>query len=541
MKQLKDFATALRQLAQELDEMAVTPINPNTNYTSAQVRALANNGQILLVRDGAIVSDYGDTRVTATDYFAGLVAAFAAASAGDVIMCRGIKATGKELDLAQSNVKWLCEDVTITPTSGYNNIVLLNGADSEIHGLKIAGGGTANTGSGKGLTVNGIGAKVYRCEVSGTRGTTATDGGTLYCQEADQVVDGFVSKDAGYAGIYGLNANRLTLRNIEIYDPLDRGMNFAGSTALDWISLENVRGICDLGVIDYGGVGINWNTDGIIGTVRMSNVNLHNNDTAGNSYNGTSNHTCMKVQSMNTLIMSNCTFWHGDNSGAGESPSWRMEDPLLNPPPNEIYVDNCYFSDGFRFNGAKPKFVRVTNSSIGADLCSSSVLIYTLHCDDIAFLGCNMNMHAKTRLFTFSASRAATDRFRLVDCRLVANKATNAYIADANAALSTGYNTVAGNTYVNSGGGGWDRGADEFSELSLTTDHAGDMLFDGTKVGTGQGKHPASGSGPNYFSGLTCPAVNGRRVWNINWKATGSPSPAERAWIANAGNWNDWT
>lgn len=539
--------------------MAHFPVRQS--YSTREIRETANRGQILQMRNGTIVADYGDTRITAADYGNGISAAFAACEPGDTILMRGVYAAGP-CTLAQSRVKVICDDVMIVPktTPPYSALLTISGADCDVSGIVADGKAQANDVSDAcGIKVTGVRCMLRDVECNNILGkatvgddtTIYYDANGLHIAATDVTVDGYVTRDVGYAGLILENANRGTFKNLKIINPHNRSINIQGANDCEWISIDSVDGLLDSATAQPNGPGttagvvINVNQAGRIHALHLTNIKMRNAAvvSAGNSYNHASTLDMLKVQNVDQLYMDNVQLRHGDNAHAtGVTTSFRWE-TTTQDPPREVYIRNSMFSEGFTWGGQYPDYVHLENSHFGYDLCSSAVLIYNVRAKHFLAKSCSFNCYDKTRVFTLSASHAATDRFEIIDSEFKGNKATSLYVITGGIHLSAGNNLFVGNTLDNTGAGDFFRchsTDDEFGNLSLTTDRNGDMLWDKDIGGSGDGKHPPTGAGPSFFTGLTVPAVNGKRILNTGGDVLdvgGVNAIPTQGWVSRDGAW----
>jgi len=514
-------------------------------------RSFAQPGQMLLIRAGNVVADYGNSRVSAADYGNGFLAALAAAQSGDTLMCGPLCASLVNATLTASNVKILCTGTELNRSGNYTHLFKSTGDDNYVEGLIANGAGTANTGSGVGLYITGDRNHFHQCEANGTRGTTPTNGdgtGLRIDGNTDTVITSYRSTDSGYNAVWFRTANRVTLDGAEIVNCV-RSMGFNSTTDLDWIQVSNVNAVNST-VGNSALMNMNIDDGVALDELRMTNIALTDTDmiSAGYSYNSASGNQLMKLQNTTNIYLDNVNLTHGLNAGAGGGRTFYIQSYLGNVAPDRLIVKNSSFSDNMVF-GLKVPYMLWEGCRFGVRQSQATVAWYTLHAELAQFHGCEFNIHGASRVFTTSASQATTDRYEFKHSKFKADNASNVFLTQLSGSGNLG--TYAGNilfdetnSLSNSGAGDFLRSNDRFETLAWTTDRNGDMLLDDGNIwsgsGSDDGKHPIPGGSAPYFSGLGVPA-NGKRIWNINWSPDDTQVVPEKGFISHGGEWKELT
>ena len=489
-------------------------------------------GQILLMRGNTVQYDYSDTRVSASDYGDGLKAAFAAAIAGDVISVGAGEFEISLADLSTSNVTLLFNGTILKQDTNYDDILIISGDDVVCRGLTIRCGGTANTGSGTGLQVSGDRCQILDCECSGVR--AAANSHALEVSGNDTIVDGFYSDDAGYAGIRNVHGKRNTYRNVSIVNPLNRALNVEANAAdIDWIQIENFSTVADKSGTHTG---INFNTIFTVGHAILNHVSITLGDifAAGVSYDSPSGDQPIKFQNINRLSMEGCTFKHGTNQGAGVSRSINFDTGIP-----EVSIKDTYCSSGIKSSnpGSKHGTFHVSDSSIGVDSNETGVLFDDFYASDLSIERCRLDVQGGSGVASISSSWSAGDRFSFVNNNCLGNLGTDQQVLiDTDIESSIGYITCHSNTLTNSGAGDFVLSNDNEVNMMLSTDAAGNILFDDTAIGAGM---PSPGSGPVYFGAMPV-GPNGSTIVNVNWSPDGTQVIPESRWIAHDAEWKEY-
>lgn len=519
-------------------------------------------GHILHIRDGVILQNYGENRITEVDYGNGILAAIAAANqAGDIIDIGPMRAALVNASIVNNGIRIRGHETEIVRSGDYSYMLSITGDDVEVRGLRLLGEGTANTGTGYGIHIQPAAVRtiIENCEVSGHRGTTVTDGhgASIRIDGDDCVIKDFLSRDAGYAALMMHNSNRLTVDGANIIDP-HRAMAITGTEDMDWINLQNIRAYrIAAPVIQADGAYLNMNIDdGVaLAELRMTNVSLEDGDmvAAGVSYNDGDGHQMFKAQNVTKLIMDNVQLLHGTNNGAGLVRSMYLQKFQSNVAPEELIMRSCTLADAF-ICSEKVGYFHAEDCCFGfKHLADYNELFYRLYARHVRFDGCTFNIYGKSKVFaiynTVVNADAANDRYEFKNNRFTGSSGASQFVFKYNDGTDNGSllpsigrvqfdrtnkieNTdVVGEMYHS------DNAAEE---LMADTDTNGDLLYDGTL-----GRHPAPGAGPAYFTGspsLPVPA-NGRRIWNVNYDPTfGGVENAlileeHQGWIANGGSW----
>jgi hypothetical protein len=521
-------------------------------------------GHILHIRDGVVLQNYGENRVSEADYGNGILAAIAAANVtGDVVDIGPMRAALVNASINTAGVKVRGHETEIVRSGDYTYMLRLNASDIEVRGLRILGEGIPNTGSGWGMHVSSTANRciVENCEVSGQRGTTVINGdGTCIRVDGDDcVIMGYVSRDAGYAALSMNNSDRLTVDGANIIDP-HRALAITGQANMSWINLRNIRAYrIAAPVVQADGAYLNMNIDdGVsLGELRMTNVSLEDGDMigAGVSYNDADGHQMFKAQNTTKIIMDNVQLLHGTNAGAGLVRSMYLQQFQANVAPDELIMKNCTLADAF-ICSEKIGYFHAEDCYFGKKHISDyNEIFYRLFAEQVKFDGCTFNLHGKSKVFAiFDTVRnpdAANDCYYFRNNRFIGSSASSQFVFKLNDGTDNGSLVPSvgriifdkSNTIENSGAGEMYHSDDAGEELITDTDANGDLLYDGTL-----GRHPAPGAGPAYFTGIPSLPVpaNGRKVWNVNYDPVfGGVENAlilenHKGWIANGGAWRRW-
>lgn len=556
--------------------MAVHPYTGTGSGGTPSVPApVALDGQILWTRNGEILDNFGDTRITEEDYGNGLHAALAAVQPGDTILARGVTCRGIDFELNQPNVRVIFEDAWIKPSTHYRWLFRMPEVanDCIIEGVRIDGELFDNQGqSGSGFAVNGDRCVFRNIEASGLRSVLPT-GGTAFSTNVahDLFIDGYRSINTQYAGLLLADCNRVRAKNVYIEDP-GRAVNIQGVASTQSVELIDFEGrmtmIPPAWKFPYSGVATSGNVDGSLGKLLLQNYRMVNEDVVapGYSYRYDSFLQMFKCHNIKVVHFDNVMLWHGgvakltppDPLVTGASaPS--MNHPGLDEglPVDEWIFNKCYFASNVWMSPqAHMQKLRMTECYIGArdifhsgsgSQLNTQFCLTQLRCKDTVIEGSTFDCHTRRGIMSIAGMQAG-DRLVLRDNRFLANQSGNPTVIAGlpQTADNTGVNALAGNivnvnnTLENRGGGGFTISTDEKLELIGTTNHNGDMLFNDANIGTGPGKHPNPGAGPSYFSTMPVPA-NGKRIWNINWSPADTQIVPEKGWISHDGVWKEWT
>jgi hypothetical protein len=522
----------------------------------------AGPGQVLYVRSGRVLEDYGKTRVTDADYGNGILAAIAYANAsgqaGDAIMCGQMRAALVDATLNVSNVRLYGAETEIIRSGNYAHQLKIVGDNNEVRGFRFNGQGVANTGFGYGVWITGARAILEGNEVSGQRGTTVTDGhGTCVRIDGDDaVVKDFTSRDAGYAALSMHNADRLTVDGANILDP-HRALAITGTVNMDWINLRNIRAYrIAAPTITADGAYLNMNiSDGVsLGELRMTNVSLEDGDmiSAGVSYNDVDGHQMAKIQNARKVVMDNVQLLHGTNQSTGTVRSIYLQAFQSNLAPEELIMRGCTLADAFVCS-EKIGYFHAEDTYFGSNhIADYNEVFYRLYAKNVLFHGCTFNLYTKDKVFAIYGLTknpdAANDRYEFRNNRFIGSKNGDQYVFAAsdgsseNGSMEPSIGKIIfdkTNSIVKTGTGAFKHSDTANEELCTDTDSNGDLLFDGSL-----GRHPAPGAGPSYFTStpaLTVPA-NGKKIWNVNYDPAAVSEDAtlkqmHKGWIANGGTW----
>lgn len=519
--------------------MANVPSASTALLTTSSVRRTANSGQILLFRNGAIAADYGDTRVTASDYGNGIKAAFAALQSGDELVVGPMIAEGVEFGLTQSNVKLFFSGCTLKPNADYSFIFQSTGADVLVQGLVVDGYALANNSvGGTGIWIDGDRNRILDCEARRTRGLNTTSGSAFYVGNCkDTVVDRLYCYNAKYSGIILNDVQRCELHNVLVHDCIDRAVNIQGDEDMDLIKIRNFHGIVTDTTLTTNGPGINVNNTSTLSVLDIDGLVLHVADTVapGISYDDVNNRTLFKIQETTKWVMKNAHFIHGRNDGDGQNISVRLENVVNgHAAPEEIIWEDVILSDDFQFQSNYLEYMNWNRVHLGHRSNDLGYLAWYCRAKEWIVRDSVFNMHAGTAALLMSSSHASTDYWEFVNNRFIANKASTVYVvAGGELRDSFGNGVWYRNTLENPGGGTIGLSNSEIETLQMTTDHTGNLLWDEDIVGSGINKHPDSGSSAPWFS--TCPVgPAGTQIVNTRW-TNGDTKP--KCWQSNGTSW----
>lgn len=526
-------------------------ITPKPSYSTSEIRNVAQRGQLLQIRSGAVIADHADTAATASEFGTALTTAIAALQAGDTLHMRGFEASGKNWDVTTNNVRIIAEEVTLLPQANWDFALRLNTIDDcYVQGLHVDGKSTANTGLGICYWINGDRNVLRGNSSANTRGQTAQAASVWQYTGDDCAVFNHESTNDAWFGV-AAGGNRFVLDGFRCIDPISRALNpFAPVAALDYQVYRSIYAVQTV-ALTSASIMFNANFDNPISDLYLEDFFFHHGDNylPGYSWNDGAGVTAQMAKWQNTTRMHMKNGWinHGRNEDTGNSLSWRID----SPPEvgiDELYVDNVYHAGAISLtdNQTPVKYMRFTNCHFGGRNSQFfRGLVGRFKCADFLAESCTFNSH-DIDCFDIDTEHEATDWFRVLNCRFLSNHASNRYVllpASAESlAANIGRVVFYNNTLDNTGAGTMYRADNEFEELALTTDASGNLLFDAALVGTGAGKHPAPGAGPNYFSGLTVPSQNGVRIYNTEYTTGGGMTYPERVWVSNAGtNWKNGT
>jgi hypothetical protein len=517
-------------------------ITPKPSYSTSEIRNVAQRGQLLQIRSGAILTDHGDTAATASEFGTALTSAIAALQAGDSLHMRGFEASGKNWDVTTNNVRIVAEEVTLLPQSNWDFGLRLNSVDDcYVQGLHIDGKSAANTGLGEAFWVLGDRNILRRNSSANTRGQSAQAASVWMYTGDDCAVFDHVSINDGWYGI-AAGGNRFVLDGFVCINPLSRALNpFAPTAALQYQVYRNVHAVQNV-LTTAASISLNANYAYTVSDLYIENCQFNHGDNhaPGVSWDDVSTPQLAKFQDITRLHLSNVILNHGSNSASGFDQSMRFDSPP-NVYVSEVYMNDCRLAGCFNFATQRPDVVRWNNCHFGTRHMNRAELITDFSCKDFLAESCTFNSHAGSTL-DFEATHAATDWTRFVNCRFTCNNAANRYVRSSGTPRTNiGRFVFSGCTLDNTGAGEMYLSSSELDDLAMSTDRNGNLLFDASRVGTGANKHPAPGAGPTYFTGMPVPTRNGMRIYNIDFTTAGPNTYPERVWTSNGGSWKNGT
>lgn len=522
-------------------------------------RRWASPGQILHIRNGAVLQNYGDNRISQADYGNGILAAIAAANqAGDIIDIGPMRAALVNATVTTAGVRIQGHETEIVRSGNYTHMLRISGNDVEVRGLRLLGQGTANTGTGFGIYITGNRAIVDGCEVSGQRGTTATNGdGTCIRIDGDDVtITNYVSRDAGYSSLSCHDSHRLVVDGATLIDQNHRAIAVSGVGANPWIELKNIRSVAQTaGKFAY--MNIHFSPGGSLGELRMTNVTLEEGDKYGSgvSFNDADGHNMIKIENTSRMILDNVQLLHGTNAGAGAVRSLYLQADGTNGPVDTLILKNCTIADAITAN-MKTNYLYADNTWFGwKQIGDHNELWYRLYASHAIFRNCTFNQWDKSKCFaTYSTATnadAANDFYEFYGNRFLANAGGDVHVFANGTGSGNGPFHFPGrvifdktNTMENFGAGSLFRSSNDVEELILTTDANGDMLYDGST-----GRHPVPGAGPSFFPTMDPGSIgtyvdppDGTKIWNTAYDpdAVADSDPLrvmKKGWIFNGGTW----
>ena len=494
-------------------------------------------GAIWLVRDNEIVKDYADTRVSESDYGAGLQQALSDAVAFDKIICGPGRFQGTDILADAPDVTIIFHDTELLADSATYDQIFHVGATAlrnRVIGLRTRDSNPAVTGEGAGIRVNGNQSQILNCSGYGHKGTTSTKGYGLWCIGADLEIRGYYAEDCQYTGIRSTDANRLLIADSYLVNngtgsAANRCMQIEGSLTMDSVTITNTK--CLSNVADTGAL-INISTAGYIAELRLHGVQIINKDqiSSGISYDTPNREQCLKVQRVGALHISDCSFRHGTNQGAGGY----VTGMAMDEPAEQLYITNSNFSDGCSLisNSNRNERTLIQNCRFGLDQAElpGSLFVWAPNGRHVSFINNEFNCHSAFRCFSFTNENAQLDDvLEIVGNTFVGDKDANQSIADdtdggSNLQTNPRRMIVSDNVFVQTNVGGfefrpsdWETtfGSEELN-LSMSTDRNGDLMWDSTRVGSG----PTEG-----FPAAPFTQVNGRkgqRIIDVSWSGTGT-------------------
>lgn len=520
-------------------------------------RSFAGPGQILLIRNGVVVGNYGDTRTSEVDYGNGFKQALTASEAGDTIDVGPMVMRMVAASTTTPNLTIIGHNAVVKPTlaTNYDFLFRLSGStDSVIDGLKFDGTLQANTGIGNGLRLENSHRTIVRnvdsSRIYATPSIARGNGVSIY-QSNDVSLEDFTSTDVLYAGIQLWDSNRCQILRGRVVDPDDRVLTWYNSSAIDRFEVNGLVGITTKATTSRLPF-VNFNGDADLKDCIFKNTNLtaYDHVSAGVLANDSLAREIMKFQNVVRMEFDGCWFDHGVNSGTGYTKTVRLESPLEGEPPEELVIKDSRFAEGFIWGTDEQRvaYCLMENSKFGERGCDDTfgTLLWRPLCTNLISRDCSFNVHqGKTGTgvgiaIEPSTYTAATDRWEFFNPRFKAatNGACYAFssIGASQLAAGLGNHTFANPAFENSGSGTWYRSSSQNLNLAMTTDKNGDILFDPTIVGTGAGKHPDPGSTAPFFPGVAVPS-NGRKIWNIGWPASSPSEIPEKGYVAKDGEW----
>lgn len=414
-------------------------------------------GTICLFRQGKLVEDFGQGRVTEEDFGRGVLAALQAAQKGDDIQMGPLRAAVSNATLRTDKVQVLCHGTVFVPNGRYSHLLQVQGSDCVVDGLTVDGLGTTNSGSGMGLLVTGNRNRLVRCRADSCRGANAQQSGHGSCLKIDKASDTsvleFASDDAGYAAIWLLSANRTTVNGASITNPY-RAFSINATTNLQWIHISNVVGTATvLGT----SVLINSNiSDGVsLGLLQMNNVSLVDTDMvmAGVSYNQQAGHQLAKLQNIKRVVMDKVRLEHGRNSGSGAIRTFYLQEFQQNTAPEELLMDDCYFSDCLVIS-MKIGYWHMEGCTVGATSLQSYASAFRPNVANGRFTGNTFNIHRNRFVLTPDINLAESDHLEFRYNRFVANVPSPAYVHKVYPSGKILVDDT--NMLINQGGGGFE-------------------------------------------------------------------------------------
>lgn len=509
-------------------------------YVDAQVAG----GQILHIRNGAVLANYGEGKIDAIGFGNGLTDAIAALQSGDTLRLRGFEAAGTGWDITDANVKIIARDVTLYPSGSYDYLFRVSSADVEVDGLILDGDTLANTGEGDGFRVSSTASRcrLRNVEAHRIRGTAGQNpGGLLISAAEDVVVDGFRCINPGYVGVRFVNTISATVRNVYIEDPINRAMNIEGDGLMQFIRLVNWEGKY-VNNVGQAGVFSNCNVQGCLERLEIDNYHMHNADVVepGYSYDYPGGLQMFKCHGVRRAYFRRMRLWHGQNKQTSQvAPSFRVPGLGEGVNPEELYFEDCEFAGHMKLPenlGVTIKKVRLRNCHLGARFCDGSAPIDEMNCEEFDAEGCTFNSHQRQTVLEQAVEQRANHRVRVVNCRFIANTSLIVFVFNRAASdrRLIGNYEVHSNQLINHGGGGMFMGNGSLTRLPVTTDAAGAMLFDGNvALGGGSVNMPDPGAGPAYFPTLSIPIRDGVKIWNVAFTTDAvSGVNSIRGWVA---------
>lgn len=534
--------------------------------------------QILWVRNGVTLQEWVGSATTPAQFGTQLTAALAEPllTSGDELRLSNFVAEGNGWTLADNGVKLICEHVTLRPLSvgvvNYAQLFNVTGNDCEIIGLIVDGKALANAGDGAGIRCSGDRCHFRNIEAHRTRGGAGSNPSALVLQGADDVVvDGYRSVEAGYASVRLVGNMRATVNNVYIKDPINRALNLEGTGNYERAVFNNWEAEY-LTPIGQAGVFVNFNVDGMVDRVEMTNCHFYNADVwgAGFSYNEASPLQMVKMHGVRRAKFTNCTWWHGENLTLAPggvryaAPTFRFPGPGEGPTPEEVTWENCMFASNISFTTTDHiNKIRLINCEVGVRACYNSAPLLDLRVKDFTAEACRINMHQRTTAIRYHSGTLSTDRSRVTNCRFTFNplSPTTGYVFNGSDGVAPrsaiGNFIVHSNTVEYPSGSLLNIGFGAITHLLARTDPNGDMLWDSTlsppppaTIGSDDLPYPWTGytgtaqADPltGYFPSVPIPITKGRRIINQTYTplAAANTVNAIKAWVVTGGVWQKW-
>lgn len=534
--------------------MAVRP----RSLTSAEIRASAQPGSILLMRDNAVVYDGGDTRVTKADYGVGFKAALAAAQAGDKLVCGPGEFELVEADVDVDDFEIICNSTVLRTNDDYNWVLRVNGDRVTVRGMKVSGGEDANTppvGSNAwGFNIRGDDCKLYDCSDFGIT-APGLFGGGLFAWEAFRFeAYRYVSEKASYASFVITDSIDSKLHDFTSINPKNRcGVirtltppgsaldKDAGRNMVDWKSVILDGLFAYMSESPIGGAaapGINFDMfrDGI--GQRLDEVLLRRcHFKAEDIFNDTSSANIMKVQGCDRFILDDVFMDHYANAGTGEIRSLVVES-VAQSPIKELICRNVRASGHVVGNNTPFDRASFEDSHFGLRQCEGGITIRDLAPKVFTAKNSTFNVHSGAYAIDVPDPVPADMSWSFSDCEFRADDTNPVYVflAAPLAAAGAGHLRFDSSNRRNNVSGIFSPSASRVATLLATTDRDGNLLWDET-IAASSGTYnlqPEPGAGPNFFPDVPV-GPEGTRIYNIRYKTTGSSFP--RYWISNGTNW----
>lgn len=460
-------------------------------------RSQALPGQILLIRNGAVIRNYGDTRTTEADYGNGLKAAFAAVQAGDTIMCGPLVARLTDATCTVDNVRFIGNQTWIKPTAAtnYSYLVRLNGAENCLwDGINFDGESQANSGVGNGLRLES--AHLCRLqnfesnEIYGSAGLSRGNGVSIV-NSNDVLLKNYYSYGVLYAGVQLYDSDRAELHEIEVVDPDDRCFTWYNSSAMTRLYVSNFKGTTTTSTTTLVPF-FNFNGDAALSDCVLKGLQLKAYDhvSAGVMANDTNFRELMKFQNVTRMEISNSYFDHGTNSGTGYTKTVRLEIPSEGAAPEELIIRDSKFAEGFVWgtDDQRVEYADFSGCRFGERQNDTGSLIWRPVATRWINTNCTFNVHASGKAIEPSPYHLGTDSWEFHNCRFLANGSADVEVFGGSypfmVAKSAGRCIFRGATFDNASTGNWHISRYSQVNLTMSTDASGDMLFNDAAIGT---------------------------------------------------------